>query len=601
MAKGKNVPIKYTSRDFNSIKEELINYTKRYHPDTYNDFSDSSFGEIIFDLVSYVGDSLSYYVDYQANESFMDTAVEFANIRKHARAMGYSYSGVPTSFGVVSFFILVPANADGNAPNMDYAPVLKKGANLQSNNGVSFILLEDVDFFNSQNDIVEARYNESTGGVSYYAIRAFGQVSSGKLQVAEIDLTSKTFERFRKIRVGDPSVTEIVSVQDSEGNKFYEVDYLSQETVLLETTNPTARQDGVRSIMKPFVTARRFVVEQDNTGTYLQFGFGSENDDDAGLTDPSDVVLRLNARNHITDNSFDPNKLLGTDKLGISPFGTTLTIVLRKNDSTNVNIGSRGLDTIVDAEIKFISENNLNSSLVSVVRSSLEVTNDKPIVGQNIQTAAEDIKTKAKNYYATQNRAVTKQDYEAIAYFMPKKFGSIKRVNVINDPSSTNRKLAMYVLSQNTDGHLILSNDRIKSNLKKWLTRYKGINDQIEIFDAKIVNFGINFEISVDPRFNKEETVNLAIKNITNRYSPKFYIGEPVYLTEISNILSKTQGVIDVVSVEIVNKKNSPYSTTPLDFKKIISKDNTYYKTPKNVALEIKFPKEDIQGKVKWQ
>ena len=599
MAKGKNIPIKYTNRDFNSIKEELINYTKRYYPDTYNDFSDSSFGEIIFDLVSYVGDSLSYYVDYQANESFMDTAVEFANIRKHARAMGYSYSGVPTSFGVVSFFILVPANADGNAPNMDYAPILKKGASLQSNNGVSFILLEDVDFFNSQNDIVEARYNESTGGVSYYAIRAFGQVSSGKLQVVEIDLTSNTFERFKKIRVGDPSVTEVISVQDSEGNKFYEVDYLSQETVLLETTNPTSRQDGVRSIMKPFVTARRFVVEQDNTGTYLQFGFGSENDDDAGLTDPSDVVLRLNARNHITDNSFDPNKLLGTDKLGISPFGTTLTVVIRKNDSTNVNIGSRGLDTIVDAEIKFMSENNLNSSLASTVRGSLEVTNDNPIVGQNIQTASEDIKTKAKNYYATQNRAVTKQDYEAIAYFMPKKFGSIKRVNVINDPSSTNRKLAIYVLSQDTDGNLILSNDRIKSNLKTWLTKYKGINDQIEIFDGKIVNFGINFEISVDPRFNKEETVNLAIKNLTDKYSNKLYISEPVYLTDISNILAKTRGVIDVVSVEVVNKKNSPYSTIPLEFNKIISKDNTYYKTPKNVVLELKYPKEDIRGKVK--
>lgn len=599
MAKGKNIPIKYTSRDFNSIKQELINYTKRYYPDSYNDFSDSSFGEIIFDLVSYVGDSLSYYVDYQANESFIDTAVEFANIRKHARSLGYSYSGVPTSFGVVSFFILVPANADGNAPNMDYAPTLKKGATLQSNSGVSFILLEDVDFFNSQNDIVEAKYNESTGGVSYYAIRAFGQVSSGKLQVVELDLTSNGFEKFRKVRVGDPTVTEIISVQDTEGNKFYEVDYLSQETVLLETTNPTARQDGVRSIMKPYVTARRFIVEQDNTGTYLQFGFGSENDDDAGLTDPSDVVLRLNARNHITDNSFDPNKLLGTDKLGISPYGTTLTVVVRKNDSTNINIGSRGLDTVVDAEIKFNTENSLNSSVASTVRGSLEVVNDKPIVGQSTAVAAEDIKNKAKNYYATQNRAVTKQDYEALAYFMPRKFGSVKRVNVINDPSSTNRKMAMYVLAQDSDDNLILANDRIKSNLKTWLTRYQGINDQIEIFDAKIVNFGINFEVSVDPRFNKEETLNLGIKNITDRYNAKFYIGEPIYLTEISNILSKTRGIIDITFLEIVNKKNGVYSTTPMDFSKIISKDNTYYKTPKNVALEIKFPKEDIKGKVK--
>jgi len=599
MSKGKNIPIKYTNREFNSIKEDLIQYAKRYYPDTYNDFSDASFGELIFDLVSYTGDTLSYYLDYQANEAFMDTAVEFANLRKHAKSLGYSYAGVPSSFGVVSFFILVPSNADGNAPDMDYAPTLKKGTALKSSNGVSFLLLEDVDFSHSQNDIVEARYDETNGGVSYYAIRAFGQVSSGKLQTVEIDLSSNSFEKFRRVRVGDSTITEIVAVDDSEGNRYYEVDYLSQETVLLETTNPNARQDGVRSIMKPFVTARRFVLEQDNTGTYLQFGFGSEDDDDSGLTDPSDVVLRLHARNHITDNSIDPNKLLGTDKLGISPYGTTLSVVIRKNDASNVNVGSRGLDTIVEPIFKFENLSGLNSSVVSQVRGSLEVTNDKPIVGQSLELAAEEIKINAKNNYAAQNRATTKEDYEAIAYNMPNKFGSLKRVNVINDPSATNRKLAMYVLSQNTDGHLIESNDRIKSNLKTWLTRYKNINDQIEIFDAKVINIGINFEISVDSRFNKEEIVNLAIKNLTKRYQNKFYIGEPIYITDIQSELAKTRGVIDISKVEIVNKKNGSYSTTPLDLMKIISRDNTYYKTPKNVVLEIKFPELDIRGKAK--
>jgi hypothetical protein len=351
--------------------------------------------------------------------------------------------------------------------------------------------------------------------------------------------------------------------------------------------------------MKPFVTARRFVLEQDNTGTYLQFGFGSSGDDDSGLTDPSDVVLRLHARNHITNNSFDPNKMLGTDKLGISPYGTTLKVVIRKNDSTNVNVGSKGITTIVDASMKFESEINLNSSKVSDVRGSLEVTNDNPIVGQSLDLAAEEIKIQAKNYYATQNRATTKQDYEAVAYNMPKKFGSLKRVNVINDPSATNRKLAMYVLSQNSDSQLILSNDRIKNNLKTWLAKYKGINDQIEIFDAKIVNFGINFEISVDPRFNKEEIVNLAIRNLKDKYLTKLYIGEPVYLTEISNILSKTRGAIDVISIEVINKKNGNYSTTPLELNKVLSRDNTYYKTPKNVIMELKFPSEDIKGKAK--
>ena len=599
MAKGKNIPIKYTNREFNSIKQELIEYAKRYYPETYNDFSDASFGELIFDLVSYTGDSLSYYLDYQANESFMDTAVEFANLRKHAKSLGFSYAGVPSSFGLASFFILIPSNADGNAPDMDYAPMLKKGTSLKSSNGVSFLLLEDVDFSHPQNTIVEAKYNETTGGVTFYAIRAFGQVSSGKLQSVEVDLSSNSFEKFRRVRVGDSTITEIVSVQDSEGNKYYEVDFLSQETIMLETSNPNAKSDGVRSIMKPFVTARRFVLEQDNTGTYLQFGFGSDQDDDSGLTDPSDVVLRLHARNHIIDKSIDPNKLLGTDKLGISPYATTLKVVIRKNDASNVNVASRGLDTVVEPIIKFENLSGLNSSLVSQVRGSLEVINEKPIVGQSLDLAAEEIKINAKNNYATQNRATTKQDYEAIAYSMPNKFGSLKRVNVISDPSSTNRRLAMYVLSQNTDGHFVLSNDRIKSNLKTWLTRYKGINDQIEIFDAKIVNIGINFELSVDTRYNKEEIVNLAINNLKKRYQNKFYIGEPIYITDIQNELVKTKGVLDVSKVEVVNKKNGRYSTTPLDLMKIISRDNTYYKTPKNVVLEIKLPELDIRGKAK--
>jgi hypothetical protein len=419
------------------------------------------------------------------------------------------------------------------------------------------------------------------------------------MQLLEIDLTSTSFEKFRRVRIGDSTISEVVSVEDKQGNKFYEVDFLSQETILLETSNPTVKQDGVRSIMKPFVTARRFVLEQDNTGTYLQFGFGSDEDDDSGLTDPSDVALRLHARNHITSNSFDPNKMLGTDKLGISPFGTTLKVVIRKNDSTNVNVGARGLDTIVDASMKFESEVDLNSSKVSDVRGSLEVGNDKPIVGQSLDTASEEIKIQSKNYYATQNRAITKQDYEALSYFMPKKFGSIKRVNLINEPSATNRKLTMYVLSQNSDGHLILSNDRIKNNLKTWLTKYKNINDHLEIFDAKIVNFGINFEISVDPRFNKEEVINLAIKNLSDKYKDKLYIGEPVYITDISNIIVKTKGVTDVSKIEIINKKSGKYSNTPIELNKILSRDNTYYKTPKNVIMEIKYPLEDIKGKAK--
>lgn len=601
MARGKNVPIKYTNRDFDSIKQDLVEFAKRYYPETYKDFTEASFGSMLFDMVAMVGDSLSFYLDYQANESFLDTAIEFGNIRKHAKTMGFSYSGVPVSYGVASFFMLIPSNTDGTAPDLDYMPVLKRNSIMKSENGVSFLLLEDVDFRNPKNDIVEAKYDETTGGVTYFAVRAYGQVSSGRFQQIVVDLTNSSFIKFRKIRVGSNTISEIVNVVDSNGNKYYEVDYLSQEVVYLETTNPTALADNVRSIMKPFVTARRFVVEQDNTGTYLQFGYGSEDDDDSGLADPSEVAIKLHAREHATVTSVDPYKLLGTDKFGVSPSGVTLTVTFRINDSRNVNVGAGKLTTIDNAVIKYRNRETLNQEVIDYIDTTLEVNNEEPIVGQSIDFTSEELKLRAKNYYATQNRAVTKQDYEAVAYNMPTKFGQIKRVNVINDPNATNRRLAMYVISENDDGHLITTNDRVKTNLKTWLLQYSSINDQIEIFDSKVVNFGIEFEVSADKRFTKDEVLNRCYSNLRDNYNNKFYIGEPIYLNEIYTILSKTRGVLDIKKVKIINKYGGNYSSIPFDFDKVVSKENTYYKVPKNVVLELKFPEQDIQGVIRWQ
>ena len=326
--KNDYVSIKYTSRDFESIKSDLVEYAKRYYPETYKDFSEASFGSLLLDTVAYVGDVLSYYVDYSVNESFIDTAIEYDNVRKHARSLGYKFSGVPTSYGTITLFILVPSNSDGTAPDTSYLPILKRGASFSSDSGGTFTLTEDVDFNSSDSEIVAARFDSSTGQTTYFAVKASGQVSSGVFEKVKVDLTSAAYERFRRIKVGSTSISEIVSVIDSDGNEYYEVDFLSQEVIFLETTNQSAADDGVRSILKPFVATRRFVVEQDDTGTYIQFGFGSETaDDQSGLAEPSRVGLNLHGRRQITNSSFDPTKMLGTNKLGVSPQSTTLTIL----------------------------------------------------------------------------------------------------------------------------------------------------------------------------------------------------------------------------------------------------------------------------------
>ncbi len=597
MPDNKNVPIKYTSRDFNTIKQDLIEHAKRYYPDNYQDFSEASFGSLVFDTVAYVGDVLSYYLDYSVNESFLETAVEFANVRKHARNLGYNFAGVPTSQGPCSFFILVPANSDGNGPQAAYIPTLRKGSEFQSSGGTVFTLLENVDFNAAGNDTIAVRFDPVTGQTTHFAIRAHGQVSSGRAFQAIADLSSATFEKFRKVRIGDSSITEIIDVVDSEGNRFYEVDYLSQETVMLETTNPTALSDGIRSIMKPFVTARRFTMFQDDTGTYLQFGFGSDSDDDSGLADPSTVAVKMHARAHITNTAIDPTKLLGTDKLGISPQGTKLTVNFRKNDGAIVSAAANSVTSVVSAELKFREESSLDSVLLDAVRDSIEVTNEQAIVGDTVDFTIDELKVRSKNFFATQNRAVTKMDYEAVAYNMPPKFGSLKRVNIINNPFATNKKLAMYVVSSDSNGKLTPTNHATKKNLVTWLNQYSSINDVIEIFDAKIINFGIRFELQTDRRFDTTSVLLDAKQRVKDLYADKLYIGEPIYINNVFSILNRTDGVIDVKSVEIVNKFGSVYSATQIFMEDFISQDATYYKAPKNVIFELKFPDDDIEGK----
>ena len=275
MSKQKKTPIKYTSRDFDTIRQDLIEHAKRFYPNEWKDFSKSTINSLLVDSVAYVGDVLSYYLDYQANESFLDTAIEFNNVRKHARALGFKYSGAPSTYGIISLFCLIPANQDGTAPDFDYMPILQKGATFSSSGGGNYILSEDVNFGDLSNEIVAARFDDSSGATTFFAVKAYGQISSGQFSRASVNLTNSSFERFRRVRVGGDNVVEIISVVDSDGNKYYEVDNLSQEVVFEETTNRNASSEGVRSILKPFSAARRFVVEQDDTGTYLQFGFGS--------------------------------------------------------------------------------------------------------------------------------------------------------------------------------------------------------------------------------------------------------------------------------------------------------------------------------------
>ena len=597
MANKKKIPIDYTSRDFASIREDLLSYIKRYYPNTYKDFNEASFGSLMVDTVSYVGDILSFYLDYQANESFMDTALEYDNVIRHARQMGYKFGNAPVSYGSCSFYILVPASASSVLPDRRYIPTLRRGTKMTTPGGVVFTLTENVNFAHPDNEIVVAKV-DANSSPTFYAIKAKGVVVSGELLEHTVEIDD--FRRFLKVEVPGQNVTEIVSVFDADGNQYYEVDYLSQNVVFKEIVNRDQNTDTVASVLKPFATPRRFVTEYDAGTTYLQFGYGSEEElKTSSVADPSDLVLKVHGKNYVTNTLFDPAKLTRTDKFGVVPSNTSLFIIYRVNTNDNVNVGAKTIKKITDPTLYFQDRINLRPDIIDVIVKSIEVTNEEPITGDITLPSTEEIKRRAVDYFATQNRAVTKQDYVAAVYAMPSKFGAVKRCTVQRDNNDLKRNLNIYVVSENVDATLTATNAAIKNNLKTWLNNMRMVGDTIDILPAKIVNLGIEFEVIAESTENKYSVLNKATAAIVeDMLTTHREIGEPFYITDVFKSLKDVEGLLDVVDVRVVNKTSGRYSDVYPNLEKLTSSDGRFITMPKDHVWEIKYPFVDIVGVV---
>lgn len=595
----KNVPIRYTSRDFGSIKQDLINHARRYYPDTYRDFNEAGFGAMMMDAVAYLGDQLSFYVDYQANESFLETANEFDNIRKLATQLGYREILNPSSQGVATFFILVPANPNGLGPDPRYYPILKKGSIFSTEGGNDFTLNEDVFFDGPLNEIVVGQVDSTTGLPTSYAVRGYGRVISGIEQSVSISVGD--FVRFLRLEVNVSEIAEIISVTDDEGHEYFEVDYLSQDVIYRPVTNRTGTSGDAASLLRPFTVPRRFIVEKEGDTVFLRFGQGVDSSDTTTdkVVDPSNVVLRTHGKQHFTDENFDPANLVESDKFGVSPQNTTLEVVVRTNTVANVNAGVDTLTTVTSPIFEFTDPIGLNRNLMSSVRTSLECTNEEPILGDVLVPDATELKQRVYNSFSAQNRAVTREDYITMIYKMPSTFGSVKRVNVVRDRDSFKRNLNIYVVSEDSNQKLVQTNQTVKENMKVWLNKNRMINDTIDILDAKIINFCIDFEVVGDLERDKYDILSDCVDALKEEYSILREIGQPFYMTDVYSVLKEVDGVVDVDRVKVRTKTGNAYSRVSFSVNENLSQDGRYINIPVNAIFEIKYPNSDIRGVVK--
>jgi len=591
----KIVPIDYTHREYKTIREDLTQIAERFYPDTFKDWSEASFGSLMLDAVAYIGDQLSFYLDYNVNESFLDTAYQYDNVLRHGRILGYKFEGRPSTYGKAALFVVIPASSTGLGPDLSYIPVVKKGSRFTSENGLNFVLTENIDFADSKNPTVVATVDTTTGAPTYYAIKAYGNVVSGYFSQERIRVGA--YQQFLKVQLSSPNITEIISVNDSEGNEYFEVDYLAQDMVLKEIANTNYKNDNVPSILKPLLVSRKFVVERTRRAASLQFGSGKTGETNV-VANPQAVAINVFGKDYVTDTTFDPTRLSKNETLGIVPSNTTLTVTYRVTNPTNSNVAVGKLNSVGNSKMDFKDQQSLTTSTVQTVVNSLEISNEEPIVGDVSEPTSTDIKRRIFDTFPTQNRAVTQADYENLVYRMSAKFGSIKRCSVQKDPNSIKRNLNLYVISEDSQGKLIKTNSTIKNNIKTWLNQYRMMNDTVDILDPYILNLGIEFTMKAATGTDKFTLLDNAINALAIKFSSPLYIGEPLYISDIYSELKNVKGLLDVLTVKLVNKTGANYSFANIDINENLSPDGSYLVVPANALVEIKFPSTDITGKV---
>ena len=596
---AKKPEINYLARDFESIKDSLVAYAKRFYPNEFNDFTEASFGSFLLDAVAYIGDVASFQLDYQANENMLDSAINRDNIIRLARQLGYKETLSPNVTGFVSLYVDVPVADSNSGPNTDYLPILKKGTSFSSTEGAVFVLAEDVDFSLGDTQFVVSEVSTTTGIPSKYAAKRNAPIVSGLVESTDIPVPDRSgLNTFYNLELEQPNIVEVISVSDLEGNIYYEVESLSQDIAYRGYINDNATASRTLKTLKPFVAARRFIVDQLDDVTMLIFGNGKEDTSNAlnSVNDPTNVILQKYGKDYISSAILDPTVLNENDKFGIGPTNTILTVTYRYNTTDSLAVGAKALSEIDNAVFSF-SADATDTVLKDGVISSLEVENEQRIAGNNVTLTDDEIKQQAGGVYAAQNRIVTLQDYQAFCYRMPAEFGVVKRATAFRDDMSPRRSINLYVLSEDSSKNLTISSQSIKDNLKMWLSRYKTISDSVDILNGKIVNFGLRFSFIGNPNFNLLDSRVAAEDQIREYFNRRKYnFGESINVSEIIKLVNDTEQVDDVLKMEFYGINGGPYSDIEYDFIKNTTSDGRFITIPENYVFEIKFYSTNITG-----
>ena len=629
--------VRYLNKDFTSFKDNLIEFTKIYFPKEYNDFNESSPGMMFIEMASYVGDVLSYYIDNQFKESLLAFAEEKRTVYNMAQSLGYKPKLSSPATTDVDVFQTVPALSSGagasytTKPDLRYSMVIKSGMEIAASTGVTFITQEDCNFkFSSSYDPLEISIYESSGNVpTTYLLKKSVKASSGTIAVEYF--TFNAAEKYKRIALANSNITEIISCTDSDGNDWYEVPFLAQDTVFEDMQNTEKNDDDLYQyadqapyLLKLIKTSRRFTtfIREDGR-TELRFGAGtSDSPDEEIIPNPDTVGSALPGSPSYLNTAFDPSNFLKTKAYGQAPSNTQLTITYRYGGGIDHNVNSNTIRDIQSINVT-TDQSGLTASLIASTRASIAVNNPIPATGGRDAESIVEVKNNTLAYFQAQQRAVTKEDYITRIYALPTKYGNVAKCYIVQDTQLDSKSganadsrvanplaLNLYTLGFDASKKLTNLNKAVKENIQTYLTQFRMVTDAVNIQNAYVINIGVKFNLLTKAGYNKDEVVLRAIQKVKEFFDiDKWQIGQPIVIADLAYQISLTDGVSAVVAPEENNSDGLPilienkflesggYSGNLYDIKSA-TQDGVIYPSLDPSIFELKFPNVDVEGRV---
>ena len=618
----------YLNKDFSSFKEQLIEFAQIYYPETYNDFSEGSPGMMFLEMAAYVGDVLSFYTDTQVQETYLTLAKQKSNLYNIAYTLGYRPSVTSAASVDLDVYQLVPSKLDTSLglynPDWNYALIVGENSTFTSTEGASeFYTTKDIDFsfsssFNPTSTFVY-QYDDN-GNPEYYLIKKNCQALSGVEKTQTFDVGSA--EQFLTLNIFDSNIIKVEKIVDSDGNEWSEVPYLAQDTVfdkvkntgtndpeLLQYDNQTPYLLKLKTVTKRFAT--RFRSENN-----LEIQFGSGNNilpDTDIIPNPDNVGLGIKDGVSKIDRAYDPSNFLFSKAYGEAPANTTLTVTYRVGGGLESNVNA---NTITQrGNLNIINKPNLNPSLLNYVKSTIASTNPVKAAGGGSGDTIEQIRLNTLANFGAQNRTVTRDDYLVRTLSMPPEFGRVAKAFITQDdqvspittstyanPDRFPNPLAMnlHILGYNKEKKLAGLNEATKHNLTTYLDQFRSMTDAINIKDAFIINFTLDFEVTTFQNYNNQEVILNCISELQSYFDiDRWQINQPIIISEVYNTIAAAEGVQTVEDVKFTNVagKEIGYSQYKYDFDHATRKGVIYPSIDPSI-FELKYPNSDINGRV---